>query len=54
MANCIRCGAETKLYVNGSPLCVDCDNNKTASPTPKKEPHPEFAERPETVKHQRS
>jgi len=37
MANCIRCGAEIMLYVNGTPLCVDCDN-ETPAPTYKSEP----------------
>ena len=25
MAKCIECGAETRLYVEGFPLCVRCD-----------------------------
>jgi hypothetical protein len=27
MAKCVRCGAETILFVAGVPLCVDCDSD---------------------------
>jgi ligand-binding sensor domain-containing protein len=55
MAKCVRCGAETILYVNGVPVCVPCDDNKTSSQTAKKEPRPELAGRPvEMVKQQSS
>lgn len=26
MSNCVRCGAETIMYIEGVPVCVDCDN----------------------------
>ena len=24
MAKCSRCGADTELYVNGDPVCLEC------------------------------
>jgi hypothetical protein len=26
MAHCYRCGAETRLYSNGTPVCMACVN----------------------------
>ena len=34
MAKCACCGAETILYVNGVPICVDCDNQKPDAQSP--------------------
>jgi len=28
MAKCVKCGSETQLYVNDSPICVTCDSGK--------------------------
>jgi hypothetical protein len=28
MAKCVRCGAETSLYVNRTPLCLECDGKR--------------------------
>jgi len=25
VAECVKCGFETKLYVGGSPICLNCD-----------------------------
>ncbi len=34
MAKCSRCGiAETNLYVNGVPVCMECDNKSTSQST---------------------
>ena len=29
MAKCARCGAETILHVNGTPVCTDCDSKSS-------------------------
>jgi len=29
MANCARCGDETQLYINNTPICVKCDKTQT-------------------------
>jgi hypothetical protein len=31
MATCSQCGAETKLYVNGIPMCVACSSALAAT-----------------------
>jgi hypothetical protein len=31
VAKCVHCGADTILYNNGVPVCVDCDNFKERS-----------------------
>jgi hypothetical protein len=36
MAKCSQCGAETPLYVNGVPLCLECDKKRLEE----KEPRP--------------
>jgi hypothetical protein len=33
MAECVHCGADTILYNNGVPVCVDCDCSKESSLT---------------------
>lgn len=39
---CIYCGAETKLYDNGRPVCVACaDRLEAGKPPRKKEPESE-------------
>lgn len=32
MSKCSRCGADTKLHVDGVPVCVGCDNSTPSSP----------------------
>jgi hypothetical protein len=35
MAKCSRCGAvETSLYINGVPVCLDCDDKSTSPSLP--------------------
>jgi len=29
MEKCVKCGADTILRVNGVPLCVDCDKQRS-------------------------
>ena len=31
MSNCVKCGAETIMYIEGVPVCVDCDNASKAT-----------------------
>jgi hypothetical protein len=31
VAHCCRCGAETQLYVNGLPVCMNCDKAQPES-----------------------
>jgi hypothetical protein len=39
MSKCVRCGAETRLYLNGVPICPECDEKpKPAAPVPTKMP----------------
>jgi hypothetical protein len=28
MARCVRCGADTILFVNGTPVCTKCDDEE--------------------------
>jgi hypothetical protein len=39
MAKCVRCGAETCLYICGTPVCPACDEKKaeTTAPEPKQQ-----------------
>jgi hypothetical protein len=37
MAKCVRCGAETALYLLGRPICTDCDSGAVRKPPPKKQ-----------------
>lgn len=30
MARCSNCGKETEMYVNGVPLCLECDKRREA------------------------
>ena len=30
MATCSQCGKETDLYLSETPMCVDCDDKRTA------------------------
>jgi hypothetical protein len=30
MAKCSQCGAETTLYISETPMCVECDDKRTA------------------------
>jgi len=32
MARCAHCGAETQLFSNGSPICIECDAAREAEP----------------------
>jgi len=34
MANCVYCGADTILYVNGRPVCVRCSDEIDAGRKP--------------------
>lgn len=34
MAKCVQCGAATVLYVNGVPLCTDCDYRRERQDKP--------------------
>jgi hypothetical protein len=34
-AKCAFCGRETELYVNGVPICLECDREKSTPPPPK-------------------
>ncbi len=38
MAKCFRCDAETKLYSNGVPICVPCDDALEKGTAQKPEP----------------
>lgn len=39
MARCVHCGRETRLYLNGTPICLRCDTEwETAWKPPQPEP----------------
>jgi len=35
MAKCVYCGAETELYVNGVPVCLECSEEREGEPAKK-------------------
>jgi hypothetical protein len=41
MPKCIECGAETKLYVNGVPVCPKCEEKRNELNSAAKEPKSE-------------
>ena len=40
MAQCVECGAETLLYVNGVPICSKCDDKAQKPPPTPAKPQP--------------
>lgn len=38
MAKCVNCGAETTLYVFGTPICIACDDEAKGGPLLLKKP----------------
>jgi len=41
MATCIRCGADTRLFVAGQPVCLKCDSELEARKNVAKGPKPQ-------------
>jgi hypothetical protein len=49
MARCVKCGADTILFVNGTPICTKCDDEENKGKAKEefegKRPRREYEER---------
>jgi hypothetical protein len=45
MAKCAWCDKETELYINGIPLCLDCDRDRESGRKPLQKEQPPVIEK---------